>query len=272
MTGGKLRFITSGSAPLSVQVQKVIRVAISSSFCELYGLTETAGCSHGAAVTDPETGYCGAPAPCAKVKIRDLPEMGYLHTDKEPRGEVCIYGGGITPGYFREKKKTEEAIKDGWLHTGDVGIVRPDGKMKIIDRIKHIFKLSNGEYVAPEKLENVYIQSKYIMQNFVTGDPYKDYLVILVVPDQDMLKEWKGSIEELKITIMKDLMKLADEKGLKRLERPRQIHIADEPFSDANGLLTPSQKAKRATIRGHYKKQIMEMYEKPQMVISNAKL
>jgi long-chain acyl-CoA synthetase len=95
--------------------------------------------------------------------MKDIPEMGYLHTDPEPRGEVCLYGAGITPGYFREPKKTSDAIINGWLHTGDVGIVRPDGKIKIIDRVKHIFKLSNGEYVAPEKLENIYVQSKYIM-------------------------------------------------------------------------------------------------------------
>ena len=262
----------TASAPISVQVQTTLQSGLSCKFSEMYGLTETSGVVNATAITDPESGYTGATTAAAKLKIRDIPEMGYLHTDKEPRGEVCIYGSPVTPGYFREPKKTADSIINGWLHTGDVGIVRPDGKIKIIDRIKHIFKLSNGEYVAPEKLENVFVASKYVMQNFVHGDPLKDYLTILVVPDPEMLKDFKGTKAELEIAIMKDLNRLADEKGLKSMERPRQIFIADEPFSDANGLLTPSQKAKRSAIGSHYKKQLAELYDKPQMIFKKPKL
>ena len=91
--------------------------------------------------------------------------MQYLHTDPNPRGEVCFFGTGVMTGYFKNEEKTAEAftdptsgqVKEGWMHSGDVGMVLPNGALKIIDRAKNIFKLSQGEYIAPEKLENIYV-------------------------------------------------------------------------------------------------------------------
>ena len=99
--------------------------------------------------------------------------MNYFHTDNPPRGEICIKGGQVTPGYFLNPDKTRESItEDGWLMTGDVGLVNPDGSLKIIDRAKNIFKLSQGEYIAPDKLENIYSNSPWIMSAWVYGDAY----------------------------------------------------------------------------------------------------
>lgn len=77
-----------------------------------------------------------------KMRLRDVPEMNHLHTNETPEGEILLSGGSIMPGYYRLPEKTAEAIKDGWLYTGDVGRVLPNGSLKVIDRVKNIFKLS----------------------------------------------------------------------------------------------------------------------------------
>lgn len=85
--------------------------------------------------------------------------MGYYSSKdgEPPKGEVCLWGTSIMKGYFKNPEKTKEAFHNDWLMSGDVGMVMPNGAIKIIDRAKNIFKLSQGEYIAPEKLENVYI-------------------------------------------------------------------------------------------------------------------
>jgi long-chain acyl-CoA synthetase len=83
--------------------------------------------------------------------------MGYKHTNDVPSGELCIQSPSVFAGYFKNEEKTKEVLIDGWLHSGDIVTVSPNGAITIVDRIKNIFKLSQGEYIAPEKLENVYV-------------------------------------------------------------------------------------------------------------------
>jgi long-chain acyl-CoA synthetase len=84
--------------------------------------------------------------------------MGYLSTNDPPQGEVCFKGPSVLKSYYKNQEKTDEMLsKDGWLHSGDVAMVHPNGAIQIIDRAKNIFKLSQGEYIAPEKLENQFI-------------------------------------------------------------------------------------------------------------------
>jgi long-chain acyl-CoA synthetase len=96
------------------------------------------------------------------VRLRDIPEMGYSSQSSPPKGEICFWGPCIMKGYFNNPEKTDEAFQDGWLLSGDVGMILPNGAIKIIDRAKNIFKLSQGEYIAPEKIENVFVQSEWI--------------------------------------------------------------------------------------------------------------
>jgi|TARA_B110001450_G_scaffold69165_1_gene65345 long-chain acyl-CoA synthetase len=93
-------------------------------------------------------------------------------------------GPGVMPGYYKNKEKTEECLSaDGWLCSGDVGQVFPNGSLKIIDRAKNIFKLSQGEYIAPEKLENMFIKSEWIGQIWIYGDSLRDHIISFVVVD-----------------------------------------------------------------------------------------
>ena len=156
--GGKVRCMITGSAPINPDVLDFLKIAFCCDIVEGYGMTET---SAGSMITfpgDPTSGHVGGPLQNVKVRLRDIPEMGYLHTSDPPKGEVCMWGPSITKGYFCNPEKTAETLtKDGWLFSGDVGMVLPNGAIKIVDRAKNIFKLSQGEYIAPEKLENVYI-------------------------------------------------------------------------------------------------------------------
>ena len=99
-----------------------------------------------------------------ELKLIDIPEMGYLHTNQpNPQGEVAMRGPNVALGYYKRPDLTKEVFsEDGWFRSGDVGELLPSGAIKIIDRAKNIFKLSQGEYIAPEKLENVYNKCRYI--------------------------------------------------------------------------------------------------------------
>lgn len=107
-----------------------------------------------------------------KTQLVDVPEMEYYACDN--KGEVCVKGTNVFRGYYKDPERTAEAIDEyGWHHTGDVGMWLPDGTLKIIDRRKHIFKLSQGEYIVPEKIEAIYVKCQYVLQCFVYGESLK---------------------------------------------------------------------------------------------------
>ncbi|CAB1328263.1 unnamed protein product [Coregonus sp. 'balchen'] len=245
-------------------------------FYEGYGQTEcTAGCTM-SMPGDWTAGHVGAPLPCNYVKLVDVTEMNYFAANGE--GEVCVKGPNVFKGYLNDPEKTKEALdQDGWLHTGDIGKWLPNGILKIVDRKKHIFKLAQGEYIAPEKVENIYIRSNPVAQIFVHGDSLQACLVGIVVPDPDFLPGWakKKGIEgsylemcaskELKNAILEDILRLGKEGGLKSFEQVRDILLHTEMFSVQNGLLTPTLKAKRTELRSHFREQIDLLYAKIKM-------
>uniref|UniRef100_A0A8C2HWH5 Long-chain-fatty-acid--CoA ligase n=1 Tax=Cyprinus carpio TaxID=7962 RepID=A0A8C2HWH5_CYPCA len=222
--------MVTGAAPISPTVLTFLRASLGCQIFEGYGQTEcTAACSFTLS-GDWHTGHVGVPIPCNIVKLVDVEEMNYFASDGE--GEVCVKGKNVFRGYLNDPEKTAEALdKDGWLHTGDIGKWLPSGVLKIIDRKKNIFKLAQGEYIAPEKIENVYIQSAQVAQVFVHGDSLQSSLVAIVVPDPEVLPGFaeklgvKGSLEELcrnqeiKKAIISDLNKLGREAGLKSFEQ-----------------------------------------------------
>lgn len=141
LLGGRVRVMLTGSAPLSGEVIDFMKIIFGCPLIEGYGMTET---SAGSCITDPldgTSGHVGGPVANVKIRLRDIPEMGYLHTNDPPKGEVCFWGPSIMTGYFKNQEKTDECIINGWMHSGDVGQVNPNGSIKIVDRAKNIFKL-----------------------------------------------------------------------------------------------------------------------------------
>ena len=108
--------------------------------------------------------------------------MNYCHDDELGiRGEVCIRGHNVMAGYYKMKQKTLDTLdKEGWLHTGDIGVILKNGALKIIDRKKNLFKLAQGEYVSPEKVENIYVKFPYIDESFLHGDSFKQFCVAII--------------------------------------------------------------------------------------------
>jgi len=139
--GGNVRIMLTGSAPIAGETLDFLKICFCCPLVEGYGMTETSGGSVLAFPHDKKTGHCGGPVANCKVRLRDLPEMGYKHTNTPPTGEVLFFGPSVMKGYFRNPEKTKEAFHDGWLCSGDVGRIHPNGAISVIDRAKNIFKL-----------------------------------------------------------------------------------------------------------------------------------
>uniref|UniRef100_A0A7N6BV16 Arachidonate--CoA ligase n=1 Tax=Anabas testudineus TaxID=64144 RepID=A0A7N6BV16_ANATE len=271
--GGNLRFALTASAPISPTVLSFLRATLGCLIFEGYGQTEcTAGCTF-SMPGDWSTGHVGSPLPCAMVKLVDIPDMNYYAKNGE--GEICIRGPSVFKGYLKDPEKTAEALDtDGWLHSGDVGQWLPNGTLRIIDRKKHIFKLSQGEYIAPEKIENAYMRCVPVLQVFVHGDSLQSYLIAIVVPDPEVFVSWAkergfvGSYEELcqnpdvKSAVLEEMKAVGKQAGLMSFEQVKDIYLHPEMFSVANGLLTPTLKSRRTDIRRVFQEQISSMYSK----------
>ncbi|KAI5425557.1 Long chain acyl-CoA synthetase 6 [Lathyrus oleraceus] len=121
--------------------------------------------------------------------------MNYTSDDqRNPCGEICIRGPIIFQGYYKDEVQTREVIdEEGWLHTGDIGTWIAGGRLKIIDRKKIIFKLAQGEYISPEKIENVYVKCNFVAQCFIYGGNFNSSLVAVVSVDPDVMKAWAAS-------------------------------------------------------------------------------
>lgn len=276
LLGGRVKAMLSGAAPISPTVMEFLRVCFSCEVYEGYGSTETCAGSTLTLQGDWTVGHIGVPTPCNEVMLVDIPEMEYTCKDRPlPRGEICIRGPNCFIGYYKDEEKTRETVdKDGWVHTGDVGAWDKLGRLRVIDRKKNLFKLAQGEYIAPEKIESHINKNPYIVQSFVHGDSLKSWLVALIVPNKDELIKWAGSHDVSfteyalllnngkVIQFYKDqLLKLgkAGTNELKGFEVPKEVLLISEPFSIENDLLTPSFKVKRFEVHKRYERQLKDL-------------
>ncbi|CAF0796736.1 unnamed protein product [Rotaria sp. Silwood1] len=270
--GGQVNRVISSSAPLSPEVCRFSRAAFSCFFVEAYGQTEcVVGCAQ--SVNDIEAGATGIPTPLNLLKLVDVPEKGYYA--KDGIGEICLRSEAVFRGYLKDEAKTREAIdEEGWLHTGDIGRWTPHKTMKIVDRKKNMYKLSQGEYVAPEKIEDVYARSRFISQIFVYGDSFESFLVAIVLLNDDYVKQWAKNegynVEtpmsselnaKLKQTVLDDMIREGKRRGLMSYEQVKAIDFIKEPFTIENGLLTPTLKARRYAVEKKYKELFQKIYQ-----------
>lgn len=317
--GGNIRFLMSGSAPLSKEIKSFMMICFSCPLIEGYGTTENCGAASFTSIEDYAGTSVGGIICSLEMKLIDVKEMNYITSRKEidddkfnndeicnnnntnkiqivtepflPSGEILLRGPTIFSGYFLDPENTANAIdKDGWLHTGDIGVILPNMTLRIVDRRKNIFKLSIGEYVAPEKIENILINNDYISQIFVYGEPIESVIVAIIVPNLKMCFEYlnsqgvktdfnfntddtekllveKSSVDKIlnnKILIdflIDTIDKYSRSKGLKGFEVVKNVRLNSTPFSIDNNLLTPSMKLKRHEAKIMFKKQIREMYD-----------
>ncbi|KAI8077880.1 uncharacterized protein BX664DRAFT_287488 [Halteromyces radiatus] len=277
--GGNMRVMVTGSAPIGKDIMQFLRIALCCDIREGYGATETTAATASHYEGEYQAGHLGAPFPSNEIKLVDVPEMNYLSTDPYPRGEICVRGPNVFLGYFKEEEKTREAIdEEGWFHTGDIGVINERGCLVIIDRKKNIFKLAQGEYIAPEKIENVYAKDALVAQVFVHGDSLQSSLVAILVPDPEALpafvaakspKLGKQNLSyaelckhpEVNKLVLNQLTNVGKKAGLHGFELAKAFYLETEPFSMENDLLTPTFKVKRPQAKKRYEAEIAAMYE-----------
>lgn len=281
----RVRIIITGSAPIADHVLDFLRIIFACPVLEGYGMTETSAGATITTVDDCVPGTVGPPLPVNEIRLQDVPDMGYLHTDTKHgegakampcrgRGEICFRGTNVFKGYYKMPDKTKEAIdEDGWLHSGDIGMWTVDGKLKIIDRKKNIFKLQQGEYVAPEKLENINVQASLIAQNFVYGDSLQRELVSVVVVDPEQAEKWakaKGKKmdmkalcqdPDLKKAVLDEISAIAKNEKLQGFEVIKAVHLEPDQWAPGGEILTPTFKLQRNKAQKKYEDVIHKLYE-----------
>jgi long-chain acyl-CoA synthetase len=220
--------------------------------------------------------------------------MDYTSKSVHPSGEICVRGPTVFKGYHKNEQATRETFDDqGFLHTGDIGRWNPNGTLSIIDRKKNLFKLSQGEYIAAEKLEAAYGQSDFCNQVWIYGHGQHSSILAVCVPKiaqtgklmkekgwldpswefsmkPDVVAKWKAAFEEhkvdLKVMAIADLKRIADASKFSGLEKPKDIILeteidgAGQAFSVDNELMTPTFKVRRQQLLQKYKKQLQGLY------------
>jgi len=280
-----MRFMLVGSAPMDPELMNFLQCSLSCKIVEGYGQTEDCAGVLISSQYDRICQHLGGPGFNSEIKLVDVDELDYRSTDidiktgiSHPRGELCVRGPLLFKGYLDDEENTKKAIdKDGWLHTGDIAMILTEhgNAIRIIDRVKNIFKLQQGEYVAPEKIENILSDSSYIEQIFVHGDSLQNYLIAIIVPNKAQIVEFlkkKGidcdikncqnyyENEDLKNDILKDLENIGRKADFKGFEIIKKIYLSPEPFTVQNDLCTPTLKVRRHVAKKYFANKIRELY------------
>jgi len=231
--GGNLQAFISGGGALDQNVGEFLN-AIGLPTLQGYGLTETSPVVSCNLPNLVKVDTVGPPFRTNEVRIAS-------------DGEILIRGENVMLGYWNQQEATKEVLKNGWLHTGDIGFIDNNGNLKITDRKKDIIVNLGGDNISPSKIENILCLNELIKQSFVYGDK-KNYLVALIVTEKKINKE----------TIQKILENI--NKNLTLVEKIKKFVLINEEFTINNGMLTPTLKLKRKEIIKNYKQQLENLY------------
>ncbi|KAJ3377022.1 long-chain fatty acid-CoA ligase [Entophlyctis sp. JEL0112] len=279
--GGRLKFALSGGAPVPNSTAQFLTV-FAAKLISGYGMTEctavlaiqeVANCTH--------LGTTGAPVTSVEVKLVDVEGTSYKSSNTPfPQGEIWVRGASVMKGYYRQDNLTRETITpDGWLMTGDIAEMTCDGSLQIIDRKKNLVKLSNGEYIAVEKLESNYKVSRFVQNICVYADPKQSFAVALVQPIEKEVRNAAMQLalyttenityvdfaelcdrKEIRAVVLETFKDIAKTIGLKPAEIVGQVYLAHEEWTTQNGLLTAAMKLQRRDIVKKYEAEIRKMY------------
>ena len=251
----RVRYAVCGAAPASPELFQYYN-ALGIPLREGYGQTESTGVIAVQRLDNPRWGYAGEPLPDVEVKIAD-------------DGEILAKGGNVFKGYFKDPELTAQTIKDGWLHTGDVGVLE-DGHLKIMDRKKDILITAGGKNITPAYIENKLKFSTYIQDAVVIGDGRK-YLVALILIDEDNVTKYAQD-QRIPFTTFADLTQnqqiqklIANEvsdvnKTLSKVETIKKFQLLPRRFYEEDGDVTPTKKVKRRFLEKRYTDVIDKMY------------
>ena len=262
--GGRLRFVISASAALSPEVAELID-AVGLPVYEGYGLTETSPAATLCTPAHRKIGSVGKPLPGVRIEIDES------RGDRPGQGEIVVYGPNVMLGYHGRPEETAAALRpDGGLRTGDLGRIDEDGFLFVTGRIKELFKLETGKYVAPAPLEETLKLSPYVA-NLVLYGSDRPYVIAIVAPDAEALGRWARAaghaLEPLdrdplvRDLIMRDLAERGA--GFPSYALPRKVVIAPADFTIDQDLLTPSLKVKRRNVEALFARAIEAAYREP---------
>lgn len=256
--GGRIKALVSGGAPLNPDIG-VFFHSLGLTLLQGYGQTEAGpviSCNRPAAGIKMDT--VGPPMPNTEVKIAD-------------DGEILVRGELIMHGYWRNQTETDRVLKDGWLHTGDIGHIDDQGRIVITDRKKDLIVNDKGDNVAPQRVEGMLTLQPEILQAMVYGDK-RPHIVGIIVPDPEWVKEFaekEGLPTDIKLLKEHDKFRAAVRAAIDRvnaqlsvIEKVRNFDFADEPFTIENEQMTPSMKIRRHILKEVYADKIAALYKK----------
>jgi len=256
-TGGRLRFFISGGAPLSADIAKFFH-ASGMPILEGYGLTETSPVIAVNTFKHQRLGTVGLPIPQVEVKIA-------------PDGEILTRGPHVMVGYYNKPQATAEALdSEGWFHTGDIGLLDPDGFLKITDRKKDIIVTAGGKNIAPQPIESLAKTSKFVSNAVMLGDR-RPFPVMLIVPNFENLSAWAAqeriqSADSAALVALPEVQKKMERevrttlRDLAGFEMPKKFLLLARDFSIDSGELTPKLSVKRRVVEQRHRAAIEALY------------